>query len=227
MSLGGVLGGGQLDDAAVARLAALPGVGAAWPRLALRVPLAAPRPPRGLDYNWPPGMTLQVPVVGVAPGLVAPDLSGKPFADPGPAAAAQSRWCSRGRLLEVYNKTIAPAWNVRRLPPGLSVVGLELPVRIGHSIVPQKTEDRVVDARLELVGLSDRVPLYLLAMPLDTVRRLHREYGKPEAGLHAGDAAGAPAGGRAGARPRRRGGWASRWTRASGPRRSGSARWWP
>ncbi|WP_242393382.1 ABC transporter permease [Anaeromyxobacter oryzisoli] len=180
VSLGGVLGGGQLDDGAVARLRALPGVADAWPRLALRVPLAVPGPPRGLDYNWPPGMTVQVPVVGVAPGLVAQDLRGRPFVDPrdgGPIPTVLS-----GRLLEVYDKTIAPAWNVRRLPPGISLVGVEVPVRIGFSIVPQKTEARVYDGRLVLAGLSDRVPLYMAAVPLDTVRRLHREYGKSDQG---------------------------------------------
>jgi hypothetical protein len=86
------------------------------------------------------------------------------------------------RLIEVYNKTIAPSWNVRRLPMGLSLVGLQLPVQVGYSIVPQKTEDRILEARLRLVGLSDRVPLYMLAMPLRTVQRLHREYGKADAG---------------------------------------------
>jgi ABC-type lipoprotein release transport system permease subunit len=86
------------------------------------------------------------------------------------------------RLLEIYNKTLAPAWGVRPLPAGLSIVGLELPVKIGRSIVPQKTEDRVYDARLKLVGLSDRVPIYMLAMPLATVRRLHAEYGKADQG---------------------------------------------
>ena len=181
VSLGGVLGGGALDDAAVARLAALPGVEAAWPRLALRVPVSAGRPPEGLRYNWPPGMTVQIPVLGVAPGLLAKDAeAGFSFEDPadgGPIPVMLSR-----RLIEVYNKTIAPAWNVRRLPMGLSLVGLELPVQVGFSIVPQKTEDRVFDARLRLVGLSDRVPLYMLAMPLGTVQRLNREYGKPDAG---------------------------------------------
>ncbi len=182
VSLGGVLGGGRLDDGAVRRLAALPGVEAAWPRLSLRVPLTASGPPRGLDRAWPPGLPLQIPVVGVPPGLVQADVRpGRAFADPGTDGDPIPVLVSR-RLLEVYDKTIAPAWNVRRLPPGLSLVGLELPVRIGASIVPQKTEDRVVDGRLQLVGLSDRVPLYQLAMPLDTVRRLHREYAKPDAG---------------------------------------------
>jgi putative ABC transport system permease protein len=181
VSLAGVLGGGQLDAAAVERIARLPGAAAVFPRLSLRVPVAAAGPPRGLDYNWPQGMTLQVPVVGVAPELVAQDVKpGLAFRDPAPGGAIPVV-LSR-RLVEVYNKTIAPAWNVRRLPAGISIVGIQLPVRVGFSVVPQKTEDRVYEARLELVGLSDRVPIYMLAMPLETVRRLHREYGKPDQG---------------------------------------------
>ena len=182
VSLGGVLGGGTLDDATVERIARLPGAAATWPRVSLRVPVAAPGPPKGLDYNWPPGMILQVPVIGVAPELVAADLGpGSRFEDPGPGGpipVVLSR-----RLLEIYNKTIAPAWGVRRLPAGISIVGIELPVRIGYSIVPQKTEDRVQEGRLRLAGLSDRVPIYMLAVPLETARRLHREYGKPDQGF--------------------------------------------
>ncbi len=172
VTLGGVLGGGRLDDAVVARLRALPGAAAAWPRVTLRVPVAA---------SGPPGATLQIPVVGLAPEIVQGDVGpGLRFEDPGPGGTIPVV-LSR-RLLEIYDKTIAPAWGVRRLPPGVSIVGVELPVRIGYSIVPQKTEDHVVDARLKLVGLSDRVPIYMLAMPLETVRRLHREYGKPDQG---------------------------------------------
>jgi hypothetical protein len=181
VALGGVLGGGNLDEAALGRIAALPGAAAAWPRMSLRVPVAALGPPKGLDYNWPRGMTLQIPVVGVAPEIVEADLgAGHRFEDGGPGGAVPVV-LSR-RLLEIYDKTLAPAWGIRRLPRGLSVVGIELPVKIGYSIVPQKTEDRVEDARLRLVGLSDRVPIYMIAVPLETVRRLHREYRKPEQG---------------------------------------------
>ncbi len=181
VSLGGVLGGGRLDDAALARISRLPGAAAAWPRMSLRVPVAAPGPPKGLDYNWPPGMTLQIPVIGIAAEIVQGDVApGLRFADGGPGAPIPVVLSKR--LLEIYNKTIAPAWGVRRVPAGLSVVGLELPVKIGYSIVPQKTEDRVYETRLKLVGLSDRVPIYMLAMPLDTVRRLHQEYRKPDQG---------------------------------------------
>lgn len=180
LSLGELLGGGQLDEAAVARLAAVPGVEAAWPRLMLKVPVAAPEAPPGMGAHWPPGMTLQIPVVGLAPGMVEGDLgAGRRFADPGPDGAIPVV-LSR-RLLEVYDKTIAPAWSLPRLPPGVSLIGLEMPVRIGLSIVPGKQEQKVYQGRVRLVGLSDRVPMYVMAIPLDTARRLHAEYGKESA----------------------------------------------
>jgi len=181
VSLGGLLGGGRLDDGALARLRALPGVEDAWPRLALRVPLAIARPPEGLADAWPPGMTLQVPAVGLDPGLVAGAVApGLSFAPPAPGEPVPV--LLSGRLLEIFNRTLAPAWGVRRLPPGLSVVGLEVLAQVGRSIVPQRTEPHVEDVRLRLVGLSDRVPLYALALPLEHVRALHAAYGKPDQG---------------------------------------------
>ncbi|MBK9516394.1 MAG: FtsX-like permease family protein [Anaeromyxobacter sp.] len=181
VSLGGLLGGGKLDEAALDRLARLPGVQAVWPRQNLQVPVAAPEPPRGLESAWAPGMTLQLPVVGVDPGLVAADTRhGVAFADPagdGPIPVVLSR-----RLLEIYDKTIAPTWGVPGLPPGFDPVGLELPVRIGLSIVPSRSEARVLEARVKLAGLSDRVPLYAMAVPLDTVQRLHLLYRRSDPG---------------------------------------------
>jgi hypothetical protein len=179
VSLGGLLGGGKLDDEAARRLAALPGVEAAWPRLILKVPVAAPEAPPGMASAWPPGMTLQIPVVGIAPEMVQGDLEGRAFTDPGPGQPGNPIpvVLSR-RLLEVYDKTIAPAWSLPRLPPGLSLRGLEAPVEIGRSIVPGKQEPKVYPARIRLVGLSDRVPMYMMAIPLETARRLEVEYGK-------------------------------------------------
>ncbi|HET9599084.1 MAG TPA: ABC transporter permease, partial [Anaeromyxobacteraceae bacterium] len=184
VSLGGLLGGGALDDEAVARLAALPGAAAAWPKQNLRVPVAASRAPEGLAVNWPPGLTVMIPGVGVPRGLVEADLApGTRWDDPG-ATGAMPAVLSR-RLLEVYNRTIAPSWNVRRLPPAGALVGLQMAVRVGFSIVPLKTEDRVYEARLLLAGLSDRTPTYAAALPLDLVRRLNREYGKRDDGYSA------------------------------------------
>jgi hypothetical protein len=181
VSLGGALGGGKLDDEALSRLRALPGVTEAWPRVNLRVPIAAARAPEGLAVNWPPSMVLQIPGIGVPRGLLAGELKASaPFEDPGPdgpVPVVLSR-----RLIEIYNRTIAPSWNVRQLPPPPALVGLQLPVRVGYSIVPLKTEDRVYDARLLLAGFSDRVPLYAAAFPLEVVQRLNREYGKQDQG---------------------------------------------
>lgn len=177
LSLGGVLGGGELDDRAVERLRALPGVESAFPRMVLNVPIAAPEAPPGMASSWPPGMTLQIPVVGLDPGLVKGDVDPRhPFADPGKGGTLPVL-LSR-RLVEVYDKTIAPAWKLPRLPPGVSLIGLEMPVRIGLSIVPGKQEPLVYPARVRLVGLSDRVPMYMMAVPLEAARRLHVEYGK-------------------------------------------------
>jgi putative ABC transport system permease protein len=184
VSLGAVLGGGRLDDEAVARLRGLPGAADAFPKLNLRVPLAAMRAPEGLEVNWPPALVVQIPAVGVPRALVAGALApGTSFEDPPPGGAVPV--VLSGRLVEIYNRTIAASWNVRRLPPPAALVGLQLPVRVGFSMVPQKTEDRVVDGRLLLAGFSDRVPLYAAALPIETVRRLHREYRKPDQGYSA------------------------------------------
>ncbi len=181
VSLGGLLGGGRLDEPTVERLAALPGVTAAWPRQPLLVPVAAPEPPRGLEAAWAPGMTVQIPVVGVDPGLVAGDLRpGLPFEDPGEGGAIPVV-LSR-RLLQIYDKTIAPTWGVPGLPRGFDPVGLELPLRVGLSIVPGRSEARQVEVRVRLVALSDRVPLYAMAVPLAVVKRLHAAYGRADQG---------------------------------------------
>ena len=184
VSLGEVLGGGRLDDETVARLRALPGAAGAFPRLNLRVPIAAMRAPEGLRVNWPPALVVQIPAVGVPRALLADDLApGATFDDPGPGGAVPVV-ISR-RLVEIYNRTIAPSWNLRKLPPPEALTGLELPVRVGFSMLRQKTEDRVEDGRLRVAGFSDRVPLYAAAVPLETVRRLHREYGKADQGYSA------------------------------------------
>jgi hypothetical protein len=156
-------------------------VRAAWPRQNLVVPVAAPEPPRGLEAAWPEGMTLQIPVVGVDPAMVEEETRrGVPFADPAdgdPIPVVLSR-----RLVEIYNKTIAPTWGIPGLPPGLDPVGIELPLRLGVSIIQGKSERRIIEVRVKLAGLSDRVPLYAMAVPLATVQRLHRLYNRSDPG---------------------------------------------
>jgi hypothetical protein len=179
----GALGGGVLDDAAVARLRALPGVAEVHPKLDVRVPITASRAPQGLDVHWPPSLAIQVPAVGVPRALLAADLApGAPaFEDPGPGGAIPVVLSKR--FLDVFNGTIAPAWNARRLPPAPALVGLQLPVQIGRSILLHRDEQRIEEGRLVVAGFSDRLPLHAAAIPLDAARRLHREYGKRDPGF--------------------------------------------
>jgi hypothetical protein len=120
-------------------------------------------------------------MVGVPAALLEEDLAGARFVDPGPDGAIPVVLARR--LLDVYNGTIAPAWNARRLPPAPALVGVQLPVQLGQSILLHRTEKEVREARLVLAGFSDRVPLHAAAIPIDAVRRLHREFGKPDEGL--------------------------------------------
>ncbi len=56
------------------------------------------------------------------------------------------------RLLQIYDKTIAPTWGVPGLPRGFDPVGLELPLRVGLSIVPGRSEAHQVEVRVRLVA---------------------------------------------------------------------------
>lgn len=178
VSLSGFLGGGALDDAAVERLRAIPGVEKAWRKLDLKVAVSATRPPERLAIGWPQGLVVQIPLVGVDQDLLDADAhEGVEFKDKGwnePVPVVASK-----RLLEIYNKTLAPSWRMPRLPPGLSLVGAQLFVEIGRSFVPGGSEQEPRGSRLELAGLSDRVPIYTLAMPLESAKRIHAAFGKP------------------------------------------------
>jgi len=63
VALSGVLGGGNLDPDSVARLAALPGAAAVFPRVSLRVPVAAPGPPQS-HLTLPPTANIPTPRAG-------------------------------------------------------------------------------------------------------------------------------------------------------------------
>ena len=109
VSLGSLLGGGKLDAATVERLAALPGVEATYRKMNVRVPAVTRYD--GAFFGTRMRMGMEVLAVGVEPGLVQGDVKMGEFKDPAegqPIPALVST-----RLLELYNKTFAPA---RKLP---------------------------------------------------------------------------------------------------------------
>ncbi|HEY3449147.1 MAG TPA: ABC transporter permease [Myxococcales bacterium] len=178
LSLSGVLGGGRLDEGTVTRLAALPGVEKAWRKMELRIP-AMGGPASGLEkLNVPRNVYIAVIATGVEAGYVAADLApGASFEDPGegkpvPAMAAR-------RLLELYNKSFAKAQGLTPIgePLLMTAAGLELlTVRLGRSMrgdtgLPER------HVGLTFAGLSDKAPLHGVLMPLETVRRINKDYG--------------------------------------------------
>lgn len=173
IALGSLFGGGKLDDAALSRLTALPGVREALPKMAVRV--SAVSRYNGDFFGRPLRLGIEVMAVGVDPRLVAADVaSSRTFVDPGsgqPLPAVAST-----RLLEMYNKSFA----VQRQLPSLTadlLTGFRFPVEFGRSYVAA-TGGLVQSGQFEMVGFSDHALLGGLTIPLDAARRINRAHGE-------------------------------------------------
>lgn len=171
VTLGGLLGG-KIDQTAVDRLRALPGVKSAFRKMNLRVPAVSRY--NGDFFGAKLYMGIEVLAVGVDTELVKADVQLGDFTDPPtgtpiPAIAAT-------RLLEIYNKTFAPARSLPQLSPTM-LVGFGFPVEIGRSFVTQSTTGTVSQSAMQLVGVSDRGMLAGLTVPLASVVRLNKAAG--------------------------------------------------
>lgn len=174
LSLGSLLGGGQLDDAALERLRALEGVAAAYPKMALRVPAISRY--QGSFFGSRLDMAVEIVMVGVDPRLEADVVAPEKFKDPGDTAAPIPAIAST-RLLEIYNKSFAPSRHLPRLSPGL-LTGFQFPVELGASYVTNVTVGARNLAKAEVVGFSDHALLAGITVPLETVRRYNKLYGQ-------------------------------------------------
>jgi putative ABC transport system permease protein len=174
LSLGSLLGGGQLDESALQRLATLPGVAAAYPKMALRVPAVTRYD--GSFFGSQLNMAVEIVMVGVDPRLMADVVPAAQFVDPKDPAAAIPAIAST-RLLEIYNKTFAPSRHLPRLSPSL-LAGFEFPVEVGVSYVTASSAGPRTSTHAQMAGFSDRALLAGLTVPLDTVKRLNAIYGQ-------------------------------------------------
>lgn len=173
LSLGSLLGGGQLDDPALERIRALDGVAAAYPKMALRVPAITRYDGSFFGANL--NMAVEIVMVGVDPRLEADVVPVEKFQDPGEGKGPIPVVVST-RLLEIYNKSFAPSRHLPRLSPSL-LTGFEFPVELGVSYVTNVSAVRNL-ARADVVGFSDRALLAGLTVPLETVRRYNKKYGQ-------------------------------------------------
>jgi ABC-type lipoprotein release transport system permease subunit len=173
LSLGAIVGGGTLDQPAIDRLAALPGVAAVHRKMQVRVPAVSRYD--GAFFGANLRMGVEVLAVGVDRGLVDRDVQLGAFEDPGPGQPIPAVMSSR--LLEIYNRTFAPARRLPQLSPSM-VVGFTFPIELNRSYVAgQAAPGPTTSAQAQVVGVSDRAILAGLTIPLETARRINRAAG--------------------------------------------------
>ncbi len=172
VSLGSLFGGGTLDAAAVERLRALPGVETVYRKMNVRVPAVTRYD--GVFFGARLRMGMEVLAVGVDPGLVSKDVQLGEFKDAGPEQPVPAVVSTR--LLEIYNKTFAPARKLPQLSPGM-IVGFGFPVEFNRSYVAATSGGPVTTAQAQVVGASDRGLLAGITIPLETAIRLNRASG--------------------------------------------------
>lgn len=172
VSLGSLLGGGKLDNETVARLAALPGVETVYRKMNVRVPAVSRY--EGAFFGSRLRMGMEVLAVGVDPGLVEKDVQLGAFKDSGPDQPIPAVISTR--LLEIYNKTFAPARKLPQLSPQM-IVGFGFPVEFNRSYVAQAAPGPTTAAQAQVVGASDRGLLAGITIPLDTAIRLNKASG--------------------------------------------------
>jgi putative ABC transport system permease protein len=171
VALGGIFGEQKLDDAAVARLRALKGVAAAYPKMQLRIPAVTRY--NGLFFGHEIRMGLEVVANGLMPELVGEEAR-MPFEDRGegqPIPVVVNR-----RLLELYNKVFAPQRKLPTLTESM-LIGFQIPAELGRSWVAANSLPGSQETSLQLVGFSERATIAGVSMPLAAVQRINRKYG--------------------------------------------------
>ena len=172
VSLGALFGGGKLDAATVERLAALPGVERVYRKMNVRVPAVSRY--EGAFFGSRLRMGMELLAVGVDPGFVQEDVQLGRFEDPGAGAPIPAVISTR--LLEIYNKTFAPARRLPQLSPQM-LVGFSFPIEFNRSYVAATAPGPTTAASARVVGASDRALLAGVTIPLDAAIRVNRAAG--------------------------------------------------
>ncbi len=173
ISLGSLLGGGKLDQDTVDRLAALPEVAEVYRKMNVRVPAVSRYD--GDFFGARLRIGLEILAVGVDPGLVKGDVELGEFRDPGSSSAPIPGIAST-RLLEIYNKSFAPARRLPQLSPAL-IAGFVFPVEFNRSWVAAAAPGPSFPSSVQVVGVSDHALLAGITVPLETASRLNRQAG--------------------------------------------------
>lgn len=161
--------GGKLDQDAVDRLAALPGVERAYRKMNVRVPAVSFYD--GDFFGRRLRMGIEVLAVGVDPDFVKADVQLGDFSDPGPGKPIPV--VAASRLIEIYNKSFAPARGLPQLSSTM-LVGFSFPVDWNRSFVAAVAPGPVTSSQAQVVGVSDRGLLAGVTVPLAVAVRLNQ-----------------------------------------------------
>jgi putative ABC transport system permease protein len=182
-----------IDDAAVKRLEAIPGVAAVYPRMRLAVPatmalVGAHFPQEDLDrIARLPGVSpdivasvrgldlwMEIMADGIDPRLLRSDVLFGPFADPAPGEPIPVLISKR--LVEIYNASFAEVRHLPLISEVLIPLVPSLPLTLNESYVNRDASGPRRQVRVKLVGTSHQAILGGLTLPLATVRALNRDF---------------------------------------------------
>jgi putative ABC transport system permease protein len=194
------LGKDTIDDAVVAKLEAIEGVAAVYPKMRLLVPAMA----SGGESLIGQGMQTELVADGIDPSLVANEI-GEAFHDPRLDPGVTGRPCTQNsacpdgtvcagvtafgpgecreeipvivseHMVELYNGAFRRAYRLPKVNPQ-ALLGLGLDVSFGASSL-RPSGRRVTRDRVTLVGFSDAAIPLGITMPLGFVQRLNDELG--------------------------------------------------
>lgn len=172
---GALFGEAPLNPATLARLRALPGVAAAYPKLEVSLPLGA----QGGMYLFKRRLYTDIFMTALPTELVqaevGPDFVDRP--DFVPVVVSD-------QLLEIYNATVAPAIGGPRLTTE-SLKGFRFELVVGRSLMlGNRGAAREGVELARVVGVSHYAMRLGVTVPLETARRLRAAYGEPNSEEH-------------------------------------------
>ncbi len=205
MHFGEGSGAGSIDDEALKSMAALPGVKEIYPRMKLDFLATLTINGRNISpatlalLGRLPGITpqmlaaiqdvrvwLEIMGNGIDPRLVTEDVTAGTFADPGPDRPIPVL-LSR-RMIELYNGSFAEARHLPQLHDSLLPFLPLLPLTLNNSFISREVRGAPQEASMKIVGISRHALMGGITVPLDTARRLNRQFAGERA-AHTYDAA--------------------------------------
>jgi putative ABC transport system permease protein len=158
-----------LDDRSVERIGAIAGVERVMPMAGLRLPAQL----RASFFGQ--GFVTDTGVFGIDPTLVADQLADpNGFAAGAGAGAGAAPAVISSDLIDMFNTGFAKANDLPQLTPEI-LRGQDATLYLGYSSFNPGSGTALRAVPIRLVGVSDRVPLVGVSLPLDVVNRWNAE----------------------------------------------------